>query len=120
MLIKTHSSSSCVSLLCLFFFKPPRRGLFFSIKVFFLNGDHFFKVFIEFVKILLQFYVWFFGREACGILVPLPGVEPVPAALKSKVLTTGPLGKSLSCVFFTIYTEHFPSDIWGHQMWVML
>ena len=51
-------------------------------------------MFIEFVIILLQFYIWLFGREACGILVPQPGIEPAPPALKSKVLTTGPLGKS--------------------------
>ena len=53
-----------------------------------------FKVFIEFVTILFLF--WFFVWESCGILAPLPGVKPTPHALESKVLTTGPLGKSLS------------------------
>ena len=38
---------------------------------------------------------WFFGLEACGILAPQPGIEPVPPALEDEVLTTGPLGKSL-------------------------
>ena len=38
---------------------------------------------------------WFFGHEACGILAPQPGIEPVPPALEVKVLTTGSPGKSL-------------------------
>ena len=45
-----------------------------------------FKVFIEFVIILLLFY----GHKACGILAPQPGIEPVPPALEGEVLTTGP------------------------------
>ena len=40
--------------------------------------------------------VWFFGCEACGLLGPWPGIEPVPCALEGKVLTTGLPGKSLS------------------------
>ena len=38
---------------------------------------------------------WFFGHEACGILVPQPGIEPAPPALEDEVLTTEPPGKSL-------------------------
>ena len=53
-----------------------------------------FKVFIEFVTILFQFHVLVFGRQACGFLVPRPGIEPAPPALGSKVLTTGPPGMS--------------------------
>ena len=49
-----------------------------------------FKVFIEFVTILL----WVFGPEACGMLAPDPGIKLVPLALEHKVLTTGPPGKS--------------------------
>ena len=45
-----------------------------------------FKVFIEFVIILLLFY----GHKACGILAPRPGIEPVAPALEGEVLTTGP------------------------------
>ena len=41
------------------------------------------------------FMFWFFGREACGMLAPRPGIEPTPPALEGKVLTTGPPGKSL-------------------------
>ena len=54
----------------------------------------FLKVFTEFVKILLLFYVLAFGRKACGILAPWPGIESVPTALEGEVLTTGPPGKS--------------------------
>ena len=37
----------------------------------------------------------FFGPEACGILVPWPGIKPAPQELEGRVLTTGPAGKSL-------------------------
>ena len=53
-----------------------------------------FKVFIEFVTILLLFMVWFFGQERHGILAPQPGIEPTPPTLEGKVLTTGLPGKS--------------------------
>ena len=36
--------------------------------------------------------------STCGILVPQPGVESVPAALQGGFLTTAPSGKPLSCV----------------------
>ena len=68
--------------------------LFFLKKIFLMWTI--FKVFIEFVPILLLFlYFGFFGREACGILAPQPGIEPAPPALEGEVLTTGPPGKSL-------------------------
>ena len=36
-----------------------------------------------------------FGRGACGILAPGPGIEPAFTALEGEVLTTGLPGKSL-------------------------
>ena len=54
-----------------------------------------FKVFIEFVTVFYLFYILVFGYEACGILVPSPGIEPAPPALEGKVATTGLPGKSL-------------------------
>ena len=45
------------------------------------------KVFIEFVTILLLFYVLIFGQEACGILAPRPGIEPTAPGLEGKVFT---------------------------------
>ena len=42
---------------------------------------------------------WVFGREACGILAPPPGIDPAPPALEGKVLTTGPPGRSRTASF---------------------
>ena len=56
-----------------------------------------FKVFIEFVTVLLLFFMfWFFGHETSGILTPRPGIEPTLPALEDKALTAGPPGKSQS------------------------
>ena len=63
-----------------FFFK--------SLFIYFLMWT-IFKVFVEFVTILLLFMFWFFGHEACWILTPWPGIQSVPPALEGKVLTTG-------------------------------
>ena len=38
-------------------------------------------------------------HEACGILVPRPGIEPVPPALAGRFSTTGAPGKSLDSFF---------------------
>ena len=55
-----------------------------------------FKVFLEFVTVLLLFFtLWFFGLESCGILAPQTGIEPAAPALESEVLITGLPGKSL-------------------------
>ena len=53
--------------------------------------------YIEFVTILLLFYVlgFFFGRGACVILSPQPGIKPAPLALEGEVLITGLPEKSL-------------------------
>ena len=55
-----------------------------------------FKVFIEFVTILLllYFFVFFLGPKACGILALPPGIEPTPLASEGEVLTIGLPGKS--------------------------
>ena len=38
----------------------------------------------------LNFYPFlYFGHEACEILVPQPGIEPVPLQWKHRVLITG-------------------------------
>ena len=52
---------------------------------------------------------WFFGREACGILAPQPGIEPAPPVLEGEVLTTGPPGKSL--------VLDFHSHMYSFCMW---
>ena len=66
-----------------------------------------FKVFIEFVTILFLFwgfsfllFFWFFGHEACGILAPQPGAEPILLASEGEVLITRLPGKSLMAFLF--------------------
>ena len=53
------------------------------------------KVFIEFVTILLRYYVLVFWPRGMCDLSPRLGIEPAPPALEGEVLTTGPPGKSL-------------------------
>ena len=57
-----------------------------------------FKVFLKFAKYCFCFIFWFFEQEACRILAPRPGIKPTPPALKDKILTTGPSGKSPQCI----------------------
>jgi len=47
---------------------------------------------------------------ACGILIPQPGIESMPPALKGGVLTTGMPGSPQSAIF----TTDFP---WGYLCW---
>ena len=63
-------------------------------KSFFLNVDYFLKVFIEFVTVLLLFYVLVLGPPGIMVLAPQPGMESTPPALEGKILTPGPPGKS--------------------------
>ena len=58
-----------------------------------------FKVFIEFVTVLLLFYVLVFWPQGMWLLGPRPGIEPAPPALEGEVLTTGPPEKSLFVLF---------------------
>ena len=55
------------------------------------------KSLLNLLKYCFCFMFWFFGREACGILVLQPGFEPSPPSLE-EVLTPGPRGKSLACI----------------------
>ena len=61
-----------------------------------------FKVFIEFITILLMFYVllFFFWPQGMWDLSSHSGVEPTPPAWESEVLTTGPPGKPLHLSFY--------------------
>ena len=78
------------------------RFLFFNyiFKDYFVCGlFFFFNLFGICFSLLPLFTFWFFGCEACGILAPWPGIEPLPPLLKGEVLTTGPPGKSLTDCF---------------------
>ena len=55
----------------------------------------FFKVFIEFVAILLLFYVLVFGHEAYGILPSQPGIKPATSALESESVSHSVMFNSL-------------------------
>ena len=50
-----------------------------------------------------HFSFWFFSHQACGILAPRPGIEPVAPTLEGKVLTTGPPEKSLGLFLHLLY-----------------
>ena len=62
-----------------------------------------FKGYIEFVTILLLFYVLDFWCKACGVIAPWPGIELPFPSLEGKVLTTGLPGKSL----FLIISQNY-------------
>ena len=51
------------------------------------------------------FFLFFFGHtawQACGILVPQPGIKPALPALESRVLTTGLPGKSQLSILYIV------------------
>lgn len=48
--------------------------------------------------IFLYFFFFLPRRVACYILIPEPGIEPVPLAVEAYALTTGQPGKSLRCL----------------------
>ena len=62
--------------------------------LFFLMWIIFLKSLLNLLQYCFHFMFWFFGREACGIRVPQPGIEPAPPVWEVEVLTTGPPGKS--------------------------
>ena len=64
----------------------------------FLRCGPYFKVFIEFVTILVLFYVLVFSSRAYGILALWPGIQSEPPVLEGDVLTTGPPRKSLEWI----------------------
>ena len=84
---------------------------------------------LKFLLKLMQYYFqlmfWIFGREACGILPPQPGVEPELLALEGKILITGLPGKSLilvreSCILILFVLISFLGFIllYGLPLWL--
>ena len=83
----------------------------------FFDVDHFLKVFIEFVMILLLLTFWFFSHKACGISGQWPRIEVTPPALEGKFLTDVPPGKSH--IFFSFFRKKIIYFfIWLHQVLV--
>ena len=68
-------------------------------KIFFCDVDLFKSLYYICYNIVSVFMFWFFGCEACGILVPQSGIESAPLALEGKVLTTGLPGRCLNASF---------------------
>ena len=90
---------------------PSMRNNFFFLGFFFWCGPVF-KVFIEFVTILLLFYVLEFWPRGMWDLNYLTSDQTcTPSALEGEVLTTGPPGKSWeitflkSLIWVVCYTE---------------
>ena len=81
--------------LCHFFF------FFFFLDLFFWCGP-FLKSLLNLLQYCFCSLCCFFGREACGILAPRPGIEPALPAVEGEVPATGPPGRSLSLLFLLL------------------
>ena len=85
-----------------------RKNVLFLKIVFYL--DHFLKsLYWHLLQYCFCFMFWFFGHEACGILVPRPGIEPAPSASEGEVLTTEPLRESPGTHYLIAYLCLFSS-----------
>ena len=69
------------------------------------------KVLIEFVTISLLFYVFVFWLQGMWDLNSLTRDQPRTSALKGKVLTTGPPGKSLDIFSFFFFFKMWDSKL---------
>ena len=75
-------------------------GFFFSLRIFFFKMWTIFKVFIEFITVLILFYVSVFWPQGMWELSSGSGRDQTwTPALEGKVLTTGSPGKFLSIRF---------------------
>ena len=80
------------------------------LKTLFFQCGPFSAVFIEFVKVLLLFYVfWFFGYEAYEILAARAGIEPTPSALEDHWTTREFPSQTLK-YFFSFFRLHSTSE----------
>ena len=84
-------------------YQPPRGNLCSTLKPF-SSSYGFWYICYFFLNLYWICYniasmCWFSGQEACGILVPWPGIEP---ELGGKVLTTEPPGMSLWYIYHKI------------------
>ena len=95
-------------------FKTARAGTVF----FFFSMCTIFKTFIEFVTILLLFYVFVFWPWGMWDLGSPAGIKPAPTALEGQVLTTGPLqGPSDGGSRATLQVARLWSWSWGQVWW---
>ena len=66
-------------------------------KKLFFRCEPFLKFLFNVLQYCFCLMFWLFSYEACGILVPRPGIELMPSPLEGEVLTTSQPGKSQSC-----------------------
>ena len=88
------------------------------VKIFkiFFNMNHFKSLCWIYYTIVSVLCFVYFGLEACGILVPRPGIEPTPPAQKGKVLTTGPPGKSLTVLRTSAFKLWVKQDLRNYRL----
>ena len=86
--------------------QPSMFGLFFFPKDFKKTYEAFLKSLLNLLQYCFCFMFLVFWPEACGILVPWPGIEPASPALEGKILTSGCPGKPLDSLLPS--SEFFP------------
>ena len=59
---------------------------------------------------LFYILIFFWGGGHEAMWKPWPGIEPTLPALESKVLTTGPSGKSLYCLDYSSFVVSFETS----------
>ena len=85
-----------------------------DLNTFIFSSGPVFKVFIEFVTVLLLLFMfWFFGSETCGILTPWLGIKPIFPAWEGEVLAPGLPGKPLNNL--KISFRHFAQQKHQHR-----
>ena len=99
----------------LFYITPPRGNLCSTGKPFSSSYGFWYICFFFFNLYWICYNIaamcWFSGQEACGILVPWPGIEP---ELGGKVLTTEPPGMSLWYIYHKINPVTIGSIWYGY------
>ena len=80
------------------------------------------KVFIEFVTILLLFFMfWSFGHpRARGISAPRPRIESAPPALEGEVLTAGAPGTSHEFIWSLMYLHLYLRMVFTFSLFISL
>ena len=62
------------------------------------------------------FFFFWWSHVACGILVPLPEIEPSPQKWKCRLLTTGPPGNSHNCFFWKHLVTFRNPELFTHSI----
>ena len=78
--------------------------------------------FLNFIYYYYYYYYYYYWPRstACRILVPWPGMEPMPPAVETGSLTTGPRGKSLFFFFFFFKVSFYLFYLWLCCVFVFL